>query len=248
MASIPRSVLRLAASAGLAATLAAGCTGDGTGAAGTSTAPPPAPPPSAVSPPAAAAAAPSASPPTTGGVAGAAPAAPGVVEEGTPPLPNETEPGWVYDDAVGQAWLLDPCRPTEYPTDPARQSFRSVTKQGPEAVDARQSAAYPSVDVAVDAVAGFRRALSACSSGSHPDGTTWRWSTEELPGVGDEGFLAAGVDGVGPGSAPSGERIAVVRVGATVFLAYASGEYGTAEIDGGARAVEQVARGHAGPL
>ena len=40
---------------------------------------------------------------------------------------------------------------------------------------------------------------------------------------------------------PSGERLAVTRVGSLVFLAYGRGEYATAEIDGGARGAQRVA-------
>ena len=163
-------------------------------------------------------------------------------------LPNEGERStaadftdWTTDNSPGQAWLLDPCRPTAYPTDTARVGFRTVSRSGPEAYDARQLAAYPSVEVATEAVAGFRRALAACSTGGDPaQGTRWQWAVADPVDVGDEGFLAASTTG-GPQYASDGERIAVTRVGSMVFLAYGRGEFYTAEIDEAARNAQRVA-------
>lgn len=163
-------------------------------------------------------------------------------------LPNEGERStaaeftdWTTDNATGQPWLLDPCRPTAYPTDAQRVGFRTVSRSGPEAFEARQLAVYPSPAIAAEAVAGFRRALTACrTGGSAADGGAWQWVTEDLTGVGDEGFLAATTIG-GPGFAATGQRIAVTRAGAQVFLAAGEGEFYTAEIDEAARAAQQVA-------
>ncbi len=101
---------------------------------------------------------------------------------------------------------------------------------------------YPDPAVAAQAVAGFRRVLSACRTGGRAaEGNRWQWVTAEVPGLGDEGFVAASTRG-GPGFSATGERIAVTRSGSTVFLAYAGGEFTTAEIDDGARAVQRVAQ------
>jgi hypothetical protein len=162
-------------------------------------------------------------------------------------LPNENEgstsaevTSWTTDKTIGQLWLLDPCRPTAYPTDSKRTSFRTVSRTGPEMRQARQLAAFPTTDTAVEAVAGFRRALTACKTGGKAaQGTTWKWATEDIE-VGDEGFVAASTIG-GPEYALSGNRIAVTRKGSLVFLAYDEGEYGTAEIDEGARLTQRVA-------
>jgi hypothetical protein len=105
---------------------------------------------------------------------------------------------------------------------------------------ARQLAAFPTTDTAVEAVAGFRRALTACRTGGNAaQGNAWKWVTEDIK-VGDEGFVAASTIG-GPNYALSGNRIAVTRKGSLVFLAYDEGEYGTAEIDEGARLTQRVA-------
>ncbi len=101
---------------------------------------------------------------------------------------------------------------------------------------------YPDPAVAAQAVAGFRRVLAACRTGGRAaEGNRWRWVSAEVPGLGDEGFVAASTRG-GPGFSAAGDRIAVTRTGSAVFLACASGEFTTAEIDDGARAVQQVAR------
>jgi hypothetical protein len=171
---------------------------------------------------------------------------------GIPPgllLPGEGERStspdftdWTTDNALGQAWLLDPCRPTAYPTDGARTAFRTVSRTGPEAADARQLAVYPTPQTAADTVAGFRRALAACATGGNAaEGARWQWVTAEVPGLGDEGLVAASTVG-GPGFSPSGARIAVTRSGSTVFLAYLGGESSTAELDGGTELAQQVAR------
>jgi hypothetical protein len=161
-------------------------------------------------------------------------------------LPNENEHSdsaeftdWTTDNRPGQAWLLDPCQPTAYPTDAQRVSFRTVSRTGPEAHDARQLAVYPSAAIAADVLAGFRRALDACSVGTTATGLRWRWVSQDVPDLGDGGLLAASVFG---DESPTGDRIAVARAGSAVFLAYAGGEYGTAELDQGAadaRAVVQ---------
>jgi hypothetical protein len=69
-------------------------------------------------------------------------------------LPNEGERSdaaeftdWTTDNSSGQPWLLDPCRPTSYPTDAQRAAFRTVSRTGPEARDARQLAIYPSPEI-----------------------------------------------------------------------------------------------------
>lgn len=162
-------------------------------------------------------------------------------------LPNEGERSdspeftdWITDNSLGQPWLLDPCQPTAYPTDRDRLAFRSVSRTGPEAHDARQLAVYPSPEVAAEVLAGFRRALTACATGTSAQGLTWQWVTQDAPDLGDDGLLAASVLGVGPGASPSGDRIAVTRLGAAVFLAYGGGEASSAEIDGGAKAARDV--------
>jgi hypothetical protein len=164
-------------------------------------------------------------------------------------LPNEGEKSdspeftdWITDNAVGQPWLLDACQPTDYPTDRRRLAFRSVSRTGPEAHDARQLAVYPSPEVAAEVLAGFRRALAACATGTSPQGLTWQWVSQDAPDLGDEGLLAASVIGVGPGASPAGDRIAVTRIGTAVFLAYGGGEFQSAEIDGGAEAARDVAQ------
>jgi hypothetical protein len=162
-------------------------------------------------------------------------------------LPNENEGStsaevtkWTTDNAIGQPWLLDPCRPTAYPTDSKRTSFRTVSRTGPEMRQARQLATFPDVGTAAEVLAGFRRALTACKTGGNASqGNAWRWATEDV-NVGDEGFVAASTIG-GPDYSLSGNRIAVTRVGSLVFLAYDEGEYGSAEIDEGARLTQRVA-------
>jgi hypothetical protein len=166
---------------------------------------------------------------------------------GIPPdllLPNENEgsddadvTAWTTDNAVDKAWLLDACRPTDYPTDDDRTGFRTVSRTGPELFQARQLAVFATEEVAAEAFAGFNRALTACRTGGDAaQGTAWQWNVEPVD-VGDEGFVAASKTG----DAPYGNRVAVTRVGAMVFLAFDEGEYGTAEIDDGARMTQQVA-------
>jgi hypothetical protein len=164
------------------------------------------------------------------------------------PLPDEGERSpssettdWATENGTDRTWLLDPCSPTAYPTDAARTGFKTVSRTGPEFSEARQLAAYPSPEVATEAVEGFRRALTACSTGTTPDGSRWEWVTREEPGLGDDGLLAASTVG-GPGFSPAGDRVAVTRVGSTVFLAFSSGESSAAEIDGAADEVRRVAQ------
>jgi hypothetical protein len=164
-----------------------------------------------------------------------------------PPLPDEGRRStvveftdWITDPALDRAWLLDPCLPTAYPTDPQRIGFRTVSREGPEAFDARQLGVYPTADVAAEVLAGFRRVLAACRTGQLAGGARWTWVTAETPDLGDEGFLAASTF-VAPEYASNGARIAVTRAGNSVFLAHATGEYYTAEIDDGAQAVREVA-------
>jgi hypothetical protein len=144
---------------------------------------------------------------------------------------------WLTDTRTDQAWLLDPCQPTAYPTDAQRLSFRTVSRTGPEAHDARQLGVYPSSAVAGEVIAGFRRALDSCATGTTPTGLHWKWTYQDAPTLGDGGVLAASVYG---DESPTGDRIAVVRAGSTVFLAYQGGEYGTADIDDGARQAQAV--------
>lgn len=169
---------------------------------------------------------------------------------GIPPgllLPNEGEPGdgaettaWETDNTADKPWLLDPCRPTDFPTDAQRTGFRTVSRTGPELFQARQLAVYDSESTATEAMAGFTRALTACRTGGDASqGKAWTWAVEEIA-VGDEGLLAASNTG-GPTFAPYGNRVAVTRVGTMVFLAFDEGEYGSAEIDEGARLTQQVA-------
>jgi hypothetical protein len=148
---------------------------------------------------------------------------------------------WITDPALDRAWLLDPCLPTAYPTDGQRVGFRTVSREGPEAFDARQLGVYPTADVAAEVLAGFRRVLAACRTGQLQGGARWTWVTAEAPDLGDEGFLAASTF-VAPEYASNGARIAVTRAGNSVFLAHATGEYYTAEIDDGAQAVREVAQ------
>uniref|UniRef100_UPI001BDC1828 hypothetical protein n=1 Tax=Pseudonocardia lacus TaxID=2835865 RepID=UPI001BDC1828 len=164
------------------------------------------------------------------------------------PLPDEGERSsspettdWATVTGIARTWLLDPCSPTEYPTDARRTGFKTVSRTGPEFHEARQLATYPSVDDAAEVMAGFRRALAACSTGGTEQGGRWEWVTREEPTLGDEGLLAASTVG-GPGFAPAGDRVAVTRVGASVFLAFSNGESGVAEIDGAAELVREVAR------
>jgi hypothetical protein len=183
-----------------------------------------------------------------GATVGPAPQEP---DTGTPPdaqLPDEggrsTSPeftDWITETDTRHAWLLDPCSPTAYPTDQQRTGFKMVSQSGPEALDARQLAVYPSPEVAAEVMAGFRRALTACSSGTTKLGSRWQWVTQEAPGLGDDGFLAASTEG-GPGISPAGDRIAVARTGSAVFLAYGGGEFATAEIDDASTAVRDVVR------
>ena len=156
-----------------------------------------------------------------------------------PPLPDEGGRGdgaelsdWTTDNTTARPWLLDPCRPTAYPTDRQRTGFRTVSRTGPEQFDARQLALYPTPAVAAEVMAGFRRALAACETGGRPtEGSRWRWVNSDLGStVGEEGFLAASTTG-GTSFSPSNERIAVTRVGSMVFLAFAGGEGSTAELD-----------------
>jgi hypothetical protein len=207
---------------------------------------PPGPPATTAAPaPTSDAAAPSASAPATAPSVRPPVRAPLVVPGGVL-LPDEGRrtdspdfTDWATDNRPGQAWLLDPCQPTTYPTDAQRVSFRTVSRTGPEAHDARQLAVYPSAAVAGDVVAGFRRALEACAAGTTPTGLHWKWVSRDAPDLGDGGLLAASVFG---DESPTGDRIAVARAGSAVFLAYLGGEYGTADLDQGAadaRAVVQ---------
>jgi hypothetical protein len=148
---------------------------------------------------------------------------------------------WTTDETPDRAWLLDPCQPTAYPTDAQRTRFKTVFREGPEAYDARQLGVYPSAAVAGEVVAGFRRALEACRTGTKPSGTRWTWAVRDDPDLGEDGFLAAVWFG-GEQFAPYGHRIAVTRAGDAVFLAYTYGEYSSAEFDGGAEMVRAVAR------
>jgi hypothetical protein len=149
---------------------------------------------------------------------------------------------WLTDPALDRAWLLDPCLPTEYPSDRRRVRFRTVSREGPEAFDARQLGVYPTAEVAAEVLAGFRRVLDACRTGQQAGGgSQWVWVNADAPGLGDDGFLAASTFS-GPGYASHGARIAVTRVGNAVFLAHAGGEYSTAAMDDGAQAVREVAQ------
>jgi hypothetical protein len=147
---------------------------------------------------------------------------------------------WTTDNTLERVWLLDPCQPTAYPTDQQRLGFRTVEREGPEAHDARQLAVYPTAEVAAEVLAGFRRALEACRTGQVRD-TPWTWVSRDVPDLGDEGLLAASTFGAGQ-QAAYGDRIAVTRSGSMVFLAYAFGEYYTAEIDGGTESAQEVAQ------
>lgn len=178
------------------------------------------------------------------------PAATETESAGIPPdllLPNEGEPAegadttaWETDNTADKPWLLDPCRPTDFPTDANRTGFRTVSRTGPELFQARQLAVFDSESNAIEAMAGFTRALTACETGGDASqGKAWQWASKEIE-VGDEGILAASTTG-GPTAAPYGNRIAVTRVGAMVFLAYDEGEYQSAEFDGGAELTQQVA-------
>lgn len=186
----------------------------------------------------------------------AAPAAPAAATTAAAPtttevlLPDEGErseaPGeltdWTTDRTLDRAWLLDACQPTDYPTDQQRLSFRTVSQTGPESLDARQLAEYPSPEVAGEAMDGFRRALAACATGRDPQGISWEWRTQDVSGLGEDAFLAAttsvGDDGVPHG----GSRIAVTRVDDQVFMAYTFGEIYTAELDHSAAEVQEVAQ------
>lgn len=204
--------------------------------------PPPVPAPSALSsapvaptaPPSPAATAPAITPPAR---------APLAVPAGQL-LPNEGQRSdspeftdWTTDTGRGQAWLLDPCQPTAYPTDAQRVGFRTVSQTGPEAHSARQLGVYPSPEVAAEVVAGFRRALDACQVGTTATGLRWKWVSADAPALGDGGLLAASVFG---DESPTGDRIAVARVGSAVFLAYAGGEWQTAELDQGTSDAQAV--------
>jgi hypothetical protein len=163
-------------------------------------------------------------------------------------LPDEGQPSgspdftdWETDTSPGQTWLLDPCVPTTYPTDAQRTSFRTVSQTGPEAHSARQLAVYPSEEVATEVLAGFRRALTACSTGTTAAGDRWTWVSADAPDLGDDGLVAASTIG-SPPSSPVGDRIAVTRVGSAVFLAYEGGEFSTAELDGGVDHAQEVAQ------
>jgi hypothetical protein len=165
-----------------------------------------------------------------------------------PPLPDEGRRStvaeftdWITDPTLDRAWLLDPCLPTTYPTDGQRVMFRTVSREGPEAFDARQVGVYPTAEVAAEVLAGFRRVLAACRTGQQEGGARWTWGTAGASGLGDDGFLAASAF-VAPEYASHGARIAVTRAGSAVFLAHAGGEYYTAEIDDGAQAVREVAQ------
>jgi hypothetical protein len=146
---------------------------------------------------------------------------------------------WTTDTDPARPWLLDPCSPTDYPTDRQRTSFRTVEQTGPEAHSARQLAIYPSPEVAAEVMAGFRRVLDACRTGTTPLGSRWQWVSRDEASLGDDGLLAASTEG-GPEFAPAGDRVAVTRVGAAVFLAYGSGEFSTAEFDGAAKQAQLV--------
>jgi hypothetical protein len=234
-------VLGLRVAAGLAAlAVLAGCTGP---TAATPTVPPDSPTTATPAAPTASAGTPTPGAPATAPAVAPPVEAPLVLPAGLM-LPNEGERSdspeftdWTTDTAPNQAWLLDPCQPTAYPTDGQRVSFRTVSRTGPEAHDARQLAVYPSPEVATEVVAGFRRALDACQVGTTATGLRWKWVSSDAPALGDGGLLAASVFGA---ESPTGDRIAVARAGSAVFLAYGGGEYGTADLDDGVKDAQSV--------
>jgi len=240
-----RWVLAAALAAGLAV---AGCgTATAPGAAGS-------PDPAAIPVTAAPAAGdPAATGTGTGPTRRAAPGAQGVAGGAPPPaldtpLPDEGERSsapettdWVTETGTARSWLLDPCLPTAYPTDARRTGFKTVSQTGPEYQGARQLATYATPEDADEAMEGFRRALAACSTGRTEQGSAWEWVTRDERGLGDDGLLAASTVG-GAGFSPAGDRVAVTRVGSSVFLAFSSGESSSAEFDGAAEEVRAVAQ------
>lgn len=160
-------------------------------------------------------------------------------------LPNEGEPStdpdltdWTTDGDRERPWLIDPCRPTAYPTDARRTDFRTVSRTGPELFQARQLAVYPTPEVAAEVMAGFRRVLTACRTVRRDAyGGRLQWVSDLDVRVGDEAVTAASSLTTMPG----GDRLTVTRVGTMVFLAYDGGEYGTAELDEGAWSTRRVA-------
>ena len=113
-----------------------------------------------------------------------------------------------------------------------------MSRTGPELFQARQLAIYPTPAVAAEAMAGFRRVLTACQTNRRDEyGGQLRWATDFAIPVGDEGIMTASSVVAMPG----GDRITVTRVGSMVFLAYDTGHYLTAELDKSAFATRRVA-------
>lgn len=196
------------------------------------TAPPPAAPAAASSTPAAVAT--TAASPTTAEVL--------LPDEGRRSDAPDERTDWITDRSPGQAWLLDACQPTDYPTDLQRVSFRTVSQTGPESFHARQLAEYPDPAVADQVMAGFRRALVACSTGQDRNGNRWEWRTQNIDGLGEDALLAATTQATPEGVPLGGSRVVVTRVGNKVFLAYTFGEFYTAEFDHGAEEAREVAQ------
>jgi hypothetical protein len=135
------------------------------------------------------------------------------------------------------ARLFDPCQPTDYPTDSQRTEIRVVDLRvqepsgaAPETARVRQNVArYPSVEVADEALAGFRRVATECATSTGGDGTQL---TTEILDDADGRLLLQTTPVIGLFTSYT---IVEQRDDVVVLVAYAPGE--VRDDDAGARAV-----------
>ena len=117
-----------------------------------------------------------------------------------------------------KAWAFDPCQPTTYPTDRARTATRTASAIGPEWGIVLQLSVYTGEAAATEAMAGFRRVLSACSEhgpDSYGQTTTWRSTPVDLA---DDALLAWQRYTKDGQPIPAGAHVMIVRDGRSIFL------------------------------
>lgn len=120
-------------------------------------------------------------------------------------------------DDVRTDWNLNPCDPTDYPTDRERIAMRSLEEVGQESFGGRQIAVYPDEATAAEVMAGFRRVLAACS---HVHGV-WSWRHLHL---GDEALVDWEANFQDGHQVPVGGYDVIVRDGRSVYMASDGGE------------------------
>lgn len=120
-------------------------------------------------------------------------------------------------------WALDPCQPTDYPTDAKRTDFAGVTRTSVEYAESHQLATYPDAATAREVVDGFLRVLDACTERTDEEsGWTRFWNVEER----GDGFVATANSESPEGVVPlGGEAVAVERRGNAVALVRVTSEF-----------------------